>query len=162
MRDRSWRKIVWFGHKQCYFRSSGKRRHGAMEGHGFHVGVLPCTSLGPWGTEAWASFKGSTFGLSIFILRKSSINPCNGVTSWSCCLCGEHWQWGWASSGDEGDRQVHKHMPVAMLRCTWRPSQEDWRPKWMDSLKLLGLMGYLLYLQTTEAWGTQFTSMKTM
>lgn len=64
--------------------------------------------------------------------------------------------------GDEGDRQVHKHMPVAMLRCTWRPSQEDWRPKWTDSLKLLGLMGYLLYLQTTKAWGTQFTSMKTI
>lgn len=44
--------------------------------------------------------------------------------------------------GDEGDREMHEHMPMTMLRCTWRPSQEVWRPKGTESLKQLGLMGY--------------------
>lgn len=63
--------------------------------------------------------------------------------------------------GDDGDREMHEHMPMTMLRCTWRPSQEVWRPKGTESLKQLGLMGYLLYLQTTMVWGTQWTNMKT-
>lgn len=38
-------------------------------------------------------------GLNIFMLRKSLISPCKGVTSRRYCLRREHWQWGQGSSG---------------------------------------------------------------
>ena len=160
MRDRSWRKIVWFGHRQCYYRSSGKRRHGAM------VSTLACYPAPLWDLKeqrlghhlkaallAWAfSFLGRV-QLTLAMAWLPGAIACAGNTDNEA---------GHPVMGDEGDRQVHKHMPVTVLRRTWRPSQEGWRPKWTDSLKLLGLMGYLLYLQTTKAWGTQLTIMKTM
>ena len=65
---------------------------GGMKSWKAMVSTLICYPVPLWDlrTGGWESFKGSTFGLNIFILKKSWISPCDGMTSWSYCLCPGH------------------------------------------------------------------------
>lgn len=130
--------------------SSGPEQ-GGMKPEKAMVSALARCPVCLWNHEDW---RRGTLGLDVFVLRKSLISLCNGMTSCSYCLCRGHEQWvEHPMVVEEVDKDLHD-VPMAIFRTTWRTSQEGWELMWTGSLKLLGLSGHLLYFRTTKAWAS--------